>query len=144
MSDDLRTVAENTVSLLEYLTRKVNLSAKNHTLCLRVLYQAREALAAAQPQQATVGDSHFEAWFAQKDMAHLGTKQLARDAYAAGMAEAAQPQQAAQPVAWRYEDARGHFRYRGYVPNFDVEYATLKPIPLFAAPQPQQKPGSPQ
>lgn len=58
--------------------------------------------------------------------------------------ESAQPQQPAQPVAWRYEDARGHFRYRGYVPNFDVEYAILRPIPLYANAQPQQKPGIPQ
>ena len=33
-------------------------------------------------------------------------------------------------VAWRYVDACGHFRYRGYQPNFDVEYAILKPIAL--------------
>lgn len=37
-----------------------------------------------------------------------------------------------EPVAWRYTDARGHYRYRGYVPNFDVEYKLLKPQPLYA------------
>jgi hypothetical protein len=36
-----------------------------------------------------------------------------------------------KPVAWRYEDARGHYRYRGFVPGFDVEYAILKPVPLY-------------
>jgi hypothetical protein len=42
--------------------------------------------------------------------------------------------EAAQPAAWRYQDARGHFRYRAYKPGFDVEYAILKPVPLYAAP----------
>lgn len=32
-----------------------------------------------------VGDSKFESWFSEKDMAGIGTKQLCRDAYAAGM-----------------------------------------------------------
>jgi hypothetical protein len=44
-----------------------------------------------------------------------------------------------KPVAWRYQDARGNYRYRGYVAGFDVEYAILKPVPLFTAP-PQRKP----
>jgi len=35
-----------------------------------------------------------------------------------------------ETVAWRYIDARGHFRYRGYVANFDQEYRLLKPIEL--------------
>ena len=35
-----------------------------------------------------------------------------------------------EPVAWRYTDAQGHYRYRGYVPNFDVEYKLLKPQAL--------------
>jgi len=39
-----------------------------------------------------------------------------------------------EPVAWRYQDARGHYRYRKYVAGFDVEYAILKPVPLYAAP----------
>lgn len=34
-----------------------------------------------------VGDSSFESWFEAKDMAGLGTKQLACDAYAAGMGD---------------------------------------------------------
>ena len=49
-----------------------------------------------------------------------------------------------EPVAWRYTDARGHYRYRGYVPNFDVDYKLLKPQPLYttppAAPAAQRKP----
>jgi hypothetical protein len=42
-----------------------------------------------------------------------------------------------EPVAWRYLDSRGNYRYRGYVPDFDVEYAILKPEPLYFA-QPQR------
>jgi hypothetical protein len=33
-------------------------------------------------------------------------------------------------VAWRYSDARGHYRYRGYIPGFDAEYQLLKPEAL--------------
>ena len=40
----------------------------------------------------------------------------------------------AEPVAWRYKDSRGHWRYRGYKANFDVEYSILKPEPLYATP----------
>ena len=47
----------------------------------------------------------------------------------------------AEPVAWRYQDARGNYRYRGYVAGFDVEYAILKPVPLFTAPP--QRPAEP-
>ncbi len=36
-----------------------------------------------------VGNSNFEGWFESKNMAHLGTKQLCRDAYAAGMSDGA-------------------------------------------------------
>jgi hypothetical protein len=35
-----------------------------------------------------------------------------------------------EPVAWRYTDSRGHYRYRGYVPGFDAEYQLLKPKAL--------------
>lgn len=48
---------------------------------LRALIEAHDA-------PVIYGDSHFESWFSTKDMAALGTKQLCRDAYAAGMAEA--------------------------------------------------------
>lgn len=60
-----------------------------------------------------------------------------RELYSA-MVDAAQPApvQASEPVAWRYQDARGNFRYRGYVEGFDREYAILKPEPLYAAPKP--------
>ena len=54
-----------------------------------------------------------------------------------------------EAVAWRYQDARGHFRYRGYVAGFDVEYHTLKPVPLYLAapaapaePDPQPEPAT--
>jgi hypothetical protein len=33
-------------------------------------------------------------------------------------------------VAWRYQDSRGHYRYRGPREGFDTEYAILKPIAL--------------
>ena len=35
-----------------------------------------------------------------------------------------------EPVAWRYTDARGHYRYRGYRTGFDAEYKLLKPEAL--------------
>lgn len=35
-------------------------------------------------------------------------------------------------VAWRYTDARGHFRYRGPRVGFDTEYGILKPEPLYS------------
>ena len=38
------------------------------------------------------------------------------------------------PVAWRYQDGNGNYRYRGYVAGFDVDYRSLKPVPLYAAP----------
>jgi hypothetical protein len=44
---------------------------------------------------------------------------------------------APEPVAWRYQDARGHYRYRAYKPGFDVEYAILKPVPLYEAHPPR-------
>jgi hypothetical protein len=42
-----------------------------------------------------------------------------------------------EPVAWRYTDSRGHYRYRGYVPGFDVEYSLLKPQALYTTPPAQ-------
>lgn len=41
---------------------------------------------------------------------------------------------APEPVAWRYTDSRGHYRYCGWKPGFDKEYPMLKPEPLYAAP----------
>lgn len=40
-----------------------------------------------------------------------------------------------EPVAIRYEDARGHYRYRGFVRGFDTEYPMLNPISLYAKPK---------
>lgn len=40
-----------------------------------------------------------------------------------------------EPEAWRYTDARGHYRYRGMRPGFAVEYPMLKPEPLFTMQQ---------
>jgi len=45
-----------------------------------------------------------------------------------------------EPVAWRYTDSRGHYRYRGYVPGFDVEYSLLKPQALYTTPPAAQRP----
>lgn len=45
-----------------------------------------------------------------------------------------------EPAAWRYQDARGNYRYRGYVPNFDSEYPRLKPVPLYTHPQQASEP----
>ena len=45
-----------------------------------------------------------------------------------------------EPVAWRYTDARGHYRYRGFVANFDKKYPMLKPQPLYTSPIAQQEP----
>ena len=39
-----------------------------------------------------------------------------------------------EPVAWRYKDARGHWRYTGTRPG--LEHAILKPEPLYASAQP--------
>lgn len=50
---------------------------------------------------------------------------------------AAAPQTPAKPAAWRYQDSRGHYRYRGYKPGFDKEYAILKPVPLYLHHAPQ-------
>ncbi len=53
----------------------------------------------------------------------------------------AQPAPVQEPVAWRYTDARGHYRYRGYVPGFDAEYQLLKPEALcLATPPAAQRP----
>jgi len=54
----------------------------------------------------------------------------------------AQPAPVQEPVAWRYTDSRGHYRYRCYVPNFDVEYPLLKPqsLCLYTPPAAQPAP----
>jgi len=43
-----------------------------------------------------------------------------------------------EPVAWRYETARGIHRYIRHIPEREMlkEYAILNPIPLYATPQP--------
>lgn len=59
---------------------------------------------------------------------------------AAWNAALAQPEP--EPVAWRYQNARGLYRYVGHRPgwrNFADEYSILNPIPLYASP-PQRKP----
>ncbi len=57
-------------------------------------------------------------------------------AYARAALTAAPSVQTAQPVAWRYQDSNGNYRYRGFVEGFDREYAILKPIPLYTHPAP--------
>lgn len=41
-----------------------------------------------------------------------------------------------EPVAWRYQDSRGHYRYCGYKPGFDADYSILRPVPLYLAATP--------
>lgn len=45
------------------------------------------------------------------------------------------PVQMPEPDAWRYTDARGHFRYRGRRVGFSAEYPMLKPEPLYTEQQ---------
>ena len=64
------------------------------------------------------------------------------DAYDTGMRKGAvwglaKVQPKPEPVAWRYQDSRGNFRYRGYVSGFDREYDILKPVALYEHPAPQ-------
>ena len=56
-------------------------------------------------------------------------------AITAGEAELAKPDP--EPVTWRYTDARGHYRYRGYKAGFDKEYSILKPELLYLHPAPK-------
>ena len=39
-----------------------------------------------------------------------------------------------EPVAWRYKDSRGHYRYVGNFPKFNEKYQLLKPVPLYLHP----------
>lgn len=43
-----------------------------------------------------------------------------------------------EPDAWRYIDARSHFRYRGRRVGFAAEYPLLKPEPLYSEQQVRQ------
>lgn len=70
------------------------------------------------------------------DAFHL--QSIAREALAAHEKQAEQQAGVTQPDAWRYQDARGHYRYVGHKPhrkNFAAEYAILNPVPLFTHPQ---------
>lgn len=40
-----------------------------------------------------------------------------------------------EPDAWRYSDARGHYRYRGKSAGFAEKYPSLKPQPLYTEQQ---------
>jgi hypothetical protein len=105
--------------------------------------------AEAQPQQEapaykdcaphlSVGDSAFESWFANKDMAGLGTKQLARDAYAAGMGDplVAQPQQRGElPIA---DDARELSKWLNEEVAAPINRQALARV-LASVQQPQQR-----
>ena len=65
------------------------IEAEDAEYVLRLIASDRAALTHPAPVAAPahVGDSGFESWFSEKNMAGLGTKQLARDAYAAGMSD---------------------------------------------------------
>jgi hypothetical protein len=64
--------------------------------------------------------------------------EILSDALAESRREVARLKAVQEPVAWRYTDARGHYRYRGYVPGFDVEYRLLKPKALCLCTPPAQ------
>jgi len=55
-------------------------------------------------------------------------------AWKAAKAHDTKEQQTQEPVVWRYQDSRGHYRYRSYVKGFDADYKILRPVPLYAAP----------
>ncbi|MDH1673978.1 hypothetical protein [Comamonas aquatica] len=77
------------------------------------------------------GDEHF--------MGH-GMVVKIFDDYLGMLAAAPQPPEAApvqlpEPAAWRYTDARGHYRYRGMRHGFAAEYPLLKPVALYTEQQ---------
>jgi hypothetical protein len=45
----------------------------------------------------------------------------------------AQPASSEEPVAWRYKDSRGNWRYVGNKPNLEL-HPILEPLPLYAHP----------
>ena len=69
----------------------------------------------------------------EKDSGEGAFEYVQRKSYEQGFEDATTPElklaPVQEPVAWRYT-SRGHYRYRGYVPNFDVEYKVLKPQAL--------------
>jgi len=68
------------------------------------------------------------------------TKELAQEAMRTPEPSQQAPVAQSEPVAWRYQDSRGNYRYRGYVRNFDLEYTILKPVPLYTHPQQAREP----
>lgn len=68
------------------------------------------------------------------EAAQLDDTNVADMAQAVDSKEAA-PVQLPEPAAWRYTDARGHYRYRGARPGFAVEYPLLKPEALYTEQQ---------
>lgn len=91
-----------------------------------------------------VGDSMFEHWFSEYDMAHKGTKQQMRDAYAAGMGDTGHAdhqhrQPVSEPVAYVflvatgevYEGQETYTRHEGSPPPLcDSEALYTRPASL--------------
>jgi hypothetical protein len=76
--------------------------------------------------------------YKDKSMSRNNAEELAEELITAIKQARSAPVQ--EPVAWRYTDSRGHYRYRGYVPGFDVEYSLLKPQALYTTPPAAQRP----
>ncbi|MDH1378360.1 hypothetical protein N5J07_02585 [Comamonas aquatica] len=80
-----------------------------------------------------------DGWFARNTaLGGCSDKDVAE--LAAIFAAAPQPPEAApvvlpEPDAWRYTDARGHYRYRGRRHGFAAEYPLLKPVALYTGQQ---------
>lgn len=96
-----------------------------------------EAAAELRRQHARIADLEAQlssSGFTAADMATAESRGF-RDGVASVAASAG-----SEPVAWRYVDARGHFRYVGYKPSRDMaaEYPLLKPIRLYLHPSPPE------
>lgn len=91
--------------------------------CVDELLAVRDRYGEALCRLATLGNEPY--------VGNSQGNRIAADALA-GKIPAHVPAQ--EPVAWRYQDANGNYRYRGYVAGFDVDYRSLKPVPLYGAP----------
>jgi hypothetical protein len=84
-----------------------------------------------------VGDSMFEHWFSEYDMAHKGTKQQMRDAYAAGMGDTGHAAVFLVATGEVYEGQETYTRHEGIPPplcDSEALYtAPPKPVPMTRA-----------
>ena len=83
-----------------------------------------ERLAEDLHRQFMKDDTNFDTMIeASLELRRLATVERELEALKASIGE---------PVAWRYKDSRGNYRYCGYKTGFDTEHSLLKPIPLYA------------